>query len=369
MDGLIDCDVHPTVVGGLPVLLPYMPSAWRKLFERYPNALLDGGTIAGRGIHFRTAGGRRPRDDATPPSGGPAGSDPQFLATHHFDRHGVEVGILLPLQGATVDRWTEVEEAAVFVSAFNDYMAEHWLAKDPRFRLAMVVSPHDPQRAAAEIRRFGPTPGVVSIWLPAIDKLFGAGYFHPIYEAAEEQGLAILTHVTGGEADYHGTPQFAGGTPPHRATRYVLNMQIAMSNMVDLIFEGIPERYPRLKFVFTEFAWTWVPALIWRMDQTWKSARHAHPWMRRAPSDYVRENVRFTSQPALDVPKQEWEDHILEAMFAERTLLFSSDYPHWDADEPRSILKHIAPELRRRIVRESAIETFGDRLALREAVS
>jgi predicted TIM-barrel fold metal-dependent hydrolase len=47
---------------------------------------------------------------------------------------------------------------------------------------------------------------------------------------------------------------------------------------------------------------------------------------------------------------------------AERTLLFSSDYPHWDFDDPLTALNTLPPEMRRRIVAENAIETYGDRL-------
>jgi predicted TIM-barrel fold metal-dependent hydrolase len=54
----------------------------------------------------------------------------------------------------------------------------------------------------------------------------------------------------------------------------------------------------------------------------------------------------------------------MEMMQADRTLLYSSDYPHWDNDDPGFVLDGMPDDLRRRITYENAVETFGDRLGL-----
>ena len=45
-------------------------------------------------------------------------------------------------------------------------------------------------------------------------------------------------------------------------------------------------------------------------------------------------------------------------IYAEKTLIFSSDYPHWDNDFPRRTFLGLDPALRRRILVENAVETF-----------
>jgi predicted TIM-barrel fold metal-dependent hydrolase len=316
----------------------------------------------GRGPHFvGDANATASRADAIPPSGGPPCSDPAFVGTDLLDKNNIDVAILLPVQPAKTDRWTDPDEAAAVCAAYNRYMVDHWLSADSRFRLGMVVSGLDPDKAAHEIQAFGNTPGVVGVWLPVNNTLFGSRYYHPIYKAAQDLGLPIVMHPTGTEGDYIGGPQFAGGATSSRAGKYSLGSELAMSNLVSLIFQGTFEQFPELKVTVTEFGWSWVPSLLWRMDETWKSARVLHPWMRRSPTEYVLDHVRFTTQPVIEIPKSHVPE-FLEMVHASEILLFASDYPHWDSDEPRSVFKTVAAPVRERIFYRNALEWFGERL-------
>ena len=134
-----------------------------------------------------------------------------------------------------------------------------------------------------------------------------------------------------------------------------------------LIFEGVFERYPRLKFVFVEFGWTWVASLLWRMDAVWKAARRHHPWMTKSPTEYVLEHVRFTTEPALECPA-EWLDDAIAMANGSQTLMYSSDYPHWDSEEPWVAFKHIDDGLRRKIFRDNALDFLGERLRIVDPV-
>lgn len=363
--GVIDCDVHPVLVGGVGALLPYLSERWRRRLDPRKNVDFIQ-ALVGRAPHFKGSGVLR--RDATPPTGGPPGSDPAFMVQHHLNRNHIEAVVLLSLDASRVECWTDPDEAAAIVSAFNDLHADRWLSVDRRFHYALTVAPHDPVQAAAEIRRFGGTRGVVAVWLPMIDRLLGDRYFHPIYQAAAELGLPIILHPNGTEGDYVGSPTYAGGNPPTRAERYALHGEMAMSNLTSLIFEGIFERYRELKVVFTEFGWTWVPSLVWRLDSTWKSARREMPWVRSAPSQYVLDHISFTSEPGLEVPTEAHQRQVLDMMNAERTLLFSSDYPHWDGDEPQTVFKNVTPALKARIFRDNAVGVFGERILAPQSV-
>jgi predicted TIM-barrel fold metal-dependent hydrolase len=47
---------------------------------------------------------------------------------------------------------------------------------------------------------------------------------------------------------------------------------------------------------------------------------------------------------------------------ADKTLVFSSDYPHWDTDIPTEIVRDIPESMRQRIFVDNALELFGTRL-------
>ena len=62
------------------------------------------------------------------------------------------------------------------------------------------------------------------------------------------------------------------------------------------------------------------------MDHDWKRLKAEVPNLRKAPSEYVTERVRFTTQPTEETETPSQVATIMELMHAERTLLFSSDY-------------------------------------------
>jgi predicted TIM-barrel fold metal-dependent hydrolase len=77
------------------------------------------------------------------------------------------------------------------------------------------------------------------------------------------------------------------------------------------------------------------------------------------PSEYIKDHVRLTTQPIEEPEDPRDLLRIFEIVEAERTLLYSSDYPHWDFDNPHTAFPPGTPaHLRRRIMAENAIELY-----------
>ncbi|MER5671055.1 amidohydrolase family protein [Pseudonocardia alni] len=362
--GIVDCDIHPTVPSLHTVLGAYLPSSQVKRLEWLglrPGATTYGRPV-GRAHHFVD----EPHPEYRPPSGGPLASDLDFVRTTYLEPQNVEAGFINSLETAAVDAWTYPEEAAWFVSAMNDYFLQEWVGEESRLRLNMVVSPLAVDLAVQEIHRIGAQSGVSAIWLPMTDTLFGNRKFFPIWEAACEYDLPIMVHPLAAD-DFVGTAVRAGGAANSWAERYTGLTEFAMSHLTSMIFEGVFERYPSLRFVSVEYGWSWVPSWLWRADATWKAARRYHPFMRKSPSEYVASNIRFTTQPSQDIPN-EWMATMLKQVRAEETLLYASDYPHWDSEEPWSSLRTLEEGTRRKIFRDNAMAFFGSRLQLPEPV-
>ena len=73
--------------------------------------------------------------------------------------------------------------------------------------------------------------------------------------------------------------------------------------LTSLVLEGIPERFPKLKIVFIEGGFGWIPSTMWRMDRQFDRFRSEVPHLKRRPSEYVKEHFWFTTQP-IDEPDE-----------------------------------------------------------------
>ena len=110
---------------------------------------------------------------------------------------------------------------------------------------------------------------------------------------------------------------------------------------------------------FLECGIGWLPSFLWQMDSDWKAVRYQTPWVKKLPSEYVQEHVRFNSQPLVEPPSPAVLDQMLEWIHADRTLMFGSDFPHFDFDEPTQTFKNIDEGLRRRIFHDNAAAIFN----------
>jgi len=83
------------------------------------------------------------------------------------------------------------------------------------------------------------------------------------------------------------------------------------------------------------------------------------------PSEILVAHVSFISQAKEEPSDKEHPVKLRDNISAVRALMFSSDYPHWDNDGPTAVFRNLPEELKARIFRENALETFP---RLREAL-
>jgi predicted TIM-barrel fold metal-dependent hydrolase len=95
-----------------------------------------------------------------------------------------------------------------------------------------------------------------------------------------------------------------------------------------------------------EAGFGWMPSLGWRMDKNWKRLKAEVPHLRKAPSEYLREHFWVSTQP---MEETEEPEHLIETMgwVGWDKIMFASDYPHWDFDDPLMALPPSLDEERR----------------------
>jgi predicted TIM-barrel fold metal-dependent hydrolase len=340
---VIDADVHEMLVGA-DQLLPYLPRQWHRYVKSgwWYQFFFSYGYPTDAGFA---------RVDAVPRVG-PAGSDYDLMREQLLEQHAVEVAILTSLFFPG-DMRVQTEFGNALASAYNDWVTETWLERDRRFRGSICVNASDPEAAAREIERVGERPEYIQVILGPIAAGYGETRFDAIFAAAARRGLAVAIHGSARAETSIGYPEFLAewrvlGPPQHH-----------QSQLVSLVFHGVFERHPTLRVVFVEGGWSWLPHVLWRMDENFRSLRRELPWLKRMPHEYVLEHARFTTQPmeALSAPQLLG---LLDQIGSDEILLFSSDYPHWDFDaSTRALPPRLPRELLRKIQYENARAWYG----------
>jgi predicted TIM-barrel fold metal-dependent hydrolase len=363
----VDCDVHPHLRNGIKDLVDYMPQAWQKrLSAGHANSgwakdvYASEFSIPKNVLYVNPVGVMR--RDAVPEDGSVPASSPSVVAHQLLDAYGIDRAVLISGNLLGLGALPDADLAAIAASAYNDWLTEHWLEADERFRGALVVAPQDPQLAVAEIERAGDRPGIVQIFLPLMNVLMGDRHYFPIYAAAAERGLPVSIHPNSADGIFAKAPPLAGGIYTYYIEWHTALAQVFQANVISLVCQGVFERFPSLMVVIAEGGFAWLPDVMWRLDKDWRSVRDEVPWVKRLPCEYILDHVRFTTQPFPEPADPEHLRAICEIVQAERTLLFSSDYPHWDFDNPLRALAALPDGPRQRIAGQTARELYGERL-------
>jgi predicted TIM-barrel fold metal-dependent hydrolase len=348
---IVDCDVHPTPKAG--EFLDYVDDKYVRLFA---NRYKGGGAATyydPPDFHHAQA----MRVDAFPADGNFAGSDPDMV----FDQLVMGAGSDLVLLGPITTSIAHTdEELAGAWAATNRWLADCWLDDKHNWHGrtfgSIGVAMQTPELAAREIELWAEHPFMAQIYIQAeMRPSWGDPKYDPVWAAAVKHGIPVSCHL--GRSDYNELPMSPVGFMTYNHDFMVTYSMLAANQVMSLIFDGVFDRFPDLKIVFIEHAFTWILPLMWRMDAMYE-ARGPENGLKRKPSDYVRDNIWFTTQP-LDHPEDKTElTRALEWMEADKILLFSSDYPHWTFDDPQWVAKHIPEQMRDQVMFQNALDLF-----------
>ena len=238
--------------------------------------------------------------------------------------------------------------AADLCRAYNDWLADTWLSRDARLRATIVVPAQDPAAAAAEIHRLAGRDEFVGVFLPGGARIpYGNPIYDPIWRAADGvrsagrvhvhyEGVGISGPLTGaGHPDFYIEYHALLGSEPPGPSRIgtVPRRLRALPRSQDAADGGRAGGLPG-------------PAVAAGHQLEVVSQRDSI--LRRRPSEYVWDHVRFTHPAARVAGRAPAASQCARAAAAWETLCFASDYPHWDFDEPNLTLRLCPPNGARR---------------------
>ena len=251
--------------------------------------------------------------------------------TEALDAGGMASAVLYPTLGLFMTFTRDPEWAVVLSRAYNSFLAAQFTKPSPRLYGVALLAPHDPEAAAKELRRCVTELGFVGAMLPADGwYLLGHRRFDPIYAAAQELGVPVAFHATGTDMSTQGPVE---PFPKFIQAHTVSHIGAQMRQMVSTIFEGVPERFPRLKLAYLEAGCGWIPYFVQRMDEEYEKRGHIEAKQcRRKPSEYVRGGNVYVSCEADETLLPQAIDYIGASQ-----ILYASDFPHWDHSYPKSL--------------------------------
>jgi len=348
--GFVDCDVHPFF--RTPADFdPWLSAKWREhritVGNRSRQPLHKGS------LYPRMSPGNGMRMDAWPSAGGPPGSDLTMMQEQLLDLYDVRYGLLAPLVGgAAAER--NLEFAAAMAHAVNEWQAAVFCDPDPRLKASVQITIEDEDAAIAEIEKRAGDARFAQVNIPprGLEPL-GRRRYRKILAACAANGLPISLHL-GGTSGHAST---GGGWPSYYHEEHPSYVQTMQTLVISLATEGVFDEVPDLKVVMVEGGFAWWPSLAWRLDKTWKRLRAEAP-LKMAPSEYMRRHFWVTTQPMEEPERPEDMLQTIEWIGPDR-VMFSTDYPHWDQDDPRYAFKVKLPDdWARLIYRENALSLY-----------
>lgn len=348
---LIDTDVH----NDLPSyheLKPYLATEWHAW-------LANGAPSFAARAYANTGSGRM--DDAVRDEDGLCAGDPEWVVQQLMTKYRIDIGVLTgSIIGLGVQHNPRL--VAALARAYNDWTLAKWVYPFSCYKGSILVGPQDPEAAAQEIHRLGEHPGMVQVLMPSAARIpYGNKYYWPIYRAAVEHCLPVAIHV-GAEGTGIANSPTAVGYPSSYLEFHTDHSQTMMAHCVSLVADGVFTEIPQLKFAFIEGGICWAPYVMWRLDRLYPALKAEVPYLTRLPSEYIVDHCYFSTQPIEEPDNPQHLLAMLKMLHAEKTVVFASDYPHWDFDNPLTAFSFFPADLKRRIFVENIVDMYGPRL-------
>jgi len=216
--------------------------------------------------------------------------------------------------------------------AHNRWLAE-LCAESPQRRAGVAIVPvlDDPLAAVAEVE-WAAEHGLRAVMIPAMWAPYPAYHdprYDPFWAACADTGLPV--HVHSGPAQHEEYGQYVA--------LYLTELRWwAARPLWFLIWSGVFERHPKLKFGVTENGAFWVPDLLWLMDTRYavahtskKSGREAIVGpLKMRPSEYFDRNcfVGASTPERLELERR--------YLIGVGSMLWGNDFPHPEGTWPHT---------------------------------
>ncbi|MCY3586412.1 MAG: amidohydrolase family protein [Acidimicrobiaceae bacterium] len=225
----------------------------------------------------------------------------------------------------------------ISVEIYNDALAEFQAASGQRVFGMALLPWWDLDAAVCEIERCHANGlrGIVTCSNPEEAGLpdMATPHWDPVWQVCSDLAMPVNFHIgsSKGNLDYYGKAPWPSFGLERQLAVGSANLFMGNARVVgNMIYSGVPERFPELKFVSVESGVGWLPFFLEVLDhQMHETAPNELAELSMLPSDYFRRQFygcfwfeRSTVRPTLEY-------------VGAQSLMFETDFPHPTCLYPR----------------------------------
>lgn len=247
-----------------------------------------------------------------------------------------------------------------------------WCGVDKRLLGVALVPLRDPVRAV-ETAKTAIEQGCAAINFPAIpagtERELSPGHpdLDPFWRLLEETQTPFLLHIgvisipKGFKNNGRPPPvDFIGSGEGVMAKDFPSAHHKVEEFLTTICFDGVFERFPRLRGGVIEHGASWVPSFMERLDfaaMAWSKSTPELRELKRKPSEQFIDQMRFTPLPTENVAE-------LIRQSDDRLYLFNTDYPHVEGGRDpfarfHSSVESLSEETKERFYRANFVDLMG----------
>lgn len=307
------------------------------------------------GLTLQDVGGRIPHQAQLAEHVEPIDGQHRDLTLIHRAMNAMSLNyqIVFPQPMLAIGMHPSAQVETQLVKAYNRWFVKNILEKGERIKSMLPLPFRDPAACMEMIETYADHPNVVGFLITSQRMVnVGSSAYMPVYAELERRNLPIGFHAG---PDYQMEKQVNRFLSVHALSFVTCNMV----HLTNWIMNAIPERFPDLNVIWIESGIAWVPFMMQRLDHEWILRQSDAPQLKKRPSEYMK-NFHYTTQP-LEVTDMKMLEATFEMIDAKNTLLYSSDWPHWDFDTPGRIagLPFLDDAAKRNILGENARKLFN----------
>jgi uncharacterized protein len=357
---IVDVDSHHVELDSWPDIIarvadPVLRDTGEQMIKNWPGADRSALTTFAPGMTFQDVGGRIRHQAGLAETVHEADVHRDVtLVRRAMESMSIDIQVVFPQPMLEIGLHPNPAVASQVLMAYNSWFTETVLPADGRIKSMLALPFDDPEASLQTIRRYADHPGVIG-FLVTSQRRVGVyrNEYMRVYAELQERGMPLGFHAGPNQNDSM-TATMNRFLSAHAMSFVTCNM----THLTNWVINGLGERFPHLKVIWIESGLAWLPFMMQRLDHEYQLRQSDAPLLKKMPSDYMRD-MYYTTQP-LEATDLDLLESTFRAIDAENTLLFSSDWPHWDFDTPGRIMTipFLSEKAKRKILGENARSVF-----------